>query len=224
MATFLFAYCPQTLYGTGCNDTACSLIHDATYCDICGVICDPASSYDTHITSQKHLRRVAQSNWLHCSLCGVTVQGQHIWDSHVKGRLHLKTAKRHHIVDPSSVQPSVPPSEGSSGVKHCETCNAHYHEVNWQAHLSSRMHHRLEQHYAFRGALERANKDQHGVRVSHGESGVDFGIIGIAQASSGLQERLLITTDKETSTAIVSAILIGGKSAKNHGYVIQNVL
>ncbi|RPD55533.1 P-loop containing nucleoside triphosphate hydrolase protein [Lentinus tigrinus ALCF2SS1-7] len=218
-STFLFAYCPQTLYGAGCSDPTCSLIHDAKYCDVCGVICQPAATYSTHISSQSHIKRVSNTRWLHCPICRVSVIGQHIWDSHVNGRLHLKTAKSR-SVDPKLVQPTEPPLV-TPGMRRCETCNVHIPDHNWTSHLSSRAHRNLEQHAAFRAAFELASHDKHGVSVSHAESGLDFGIVEVAEASRGLQGRLAISTDDHTSTTVVSANFIRSKSGNKHTFRVD---
>ena len=68
-----------------------------------------------------------------------------------------------------------------------------------------------------KSAFTRASQDRQGVNVSHAESGLDFGIVPLAEAKKGVQSELLVSTDNDASVTLVSADVIsaGGASSKN---------
>ncbi|KAI1789429.1 P-loop containing nucleoside triphosphate hydrolase protein [Ganoderma leucocontextum] len=186
MAQVLFAYCPQTLYGAGCADPACTLVHDARWCKLCAVICEPASSYDKHLDSTQHKKALERPSWVHCPLCKVSVIDRpEVWDIHIAGRPHRQRALQQHI-EPDS---------------RCDFCNIVLDITAWESHMRV-------QHAAYRVAFVRASQDREGVNVSHAEAGLDFGIVGLAAAKKGVQSDLLVSTDNHVSVTLVSADVV----------------
>lgn len=217
MTQALFAYCPQSLYGTGCADPSCTLAHDAKYCQLCAIICEPASSYDSHLDTPKHKKALEQRpSWSHCALCNVSLPDKpNIWRGHITGRPHRQHAARRGI-NPDSVQPTSPP-EDSARLKRCACCDIILDLAAWDSHVGGRPHKIREQHAAFRSAFTRASQDREGVNVSHAEAGLDFGIVDLASAKKGVQSEFLVSTDSDASVTLVSAEVItaGGASSKN---------
>lgn len=75
-------YCSNVLYGGGCNDPSCLGNHDVSLCELCVLICSPASNYASHIRPWKHLEnaakaappsRVVTGQLIRCAPCSVTV-------------------------------------------------------------------------------------------------------------------------------------------------------
>ena len=91
-------FCPDTLYGKGCNDPSCVGNHDVRICELCVVICSPASKYDTHILTKTHRGREKNAPALaaplpkgnrRCTVCSVNVTaGDFTWKTHLAGESH----------------------------------------------------------------------------------------------------------------------------------------
>lgn len=217
MTQALFTYCPQSLYGTGCTDPACTLVHDAKYCQLCAVICQPASSYGSHLESPQHKKVLERPSWIHCPLCNVSLPDQPTtWQAHVTGRPHKQRATRQGI-EPNSIQPTSPPAD-STRLKHCDFCDITVDINAWDSHVAGRLHKIQKQHAAFRAAFARASQDREGVNVSHAEEGLDFGIVDLVRAKKGVQSEFLVSTDNAASITLVSTDVIpaSGVSLKRH--------
>ncbi|KAH9948070.1 P-loop containing nucleoside triphosphate hydrolase protein, partial [Amylocystis lapponica] len=74
----------------------------------------------------------------------------------------------------------------------------------WTAHLKVQQHLRLEQYTAYKVAFEQAERDKKGVTVSHGDDGVDFGVLEVAVSECGVHLSLVVrTTDLSSRTSIL---------------------
>ncbi|PIL27838.1 hypothetical protein GSI_10992 [Ganoderma sinense ZZ0214-1] len=91
-------YCPNVLYGGGCNDSSCLGNHDVCLCELCVLICSPASNFASHIRSWKHLEnaskaappsRVISGELIRCPPCSVTVSSTQ-WGTHITGDSHRR--------------------------------------------------------------------------------------------------------------------------------------
>jgi helicase MOV-10 len=69
--------------------------------------------------------------------------------------------------------------------------------------MNGARHHRREQFQAFKSAFEEAEKDRHGVTLSHKE-GVDFGIVDLADAQRGVQKTVVLKTIVPSSRTRIS--------------------
>ncbi len=207
MTQALFAYCPQSLYGTGCTDRACTLVHDAKYCQLCAVICEPASSYNDHVDSIQHKKSLERPCWVHCPICNISVTDRpEVWGVHIAGRPHRQHAIRNGV-EPDSVRPISPPANAAR-LKRCDLCNIVLDITAWESHSAGRWHRIHEQHAAYKAAFVRASQDREGVSVSHAGDGVDFGIVTLPVAKKGVQSEFLVSTDGGASVTLVSADVI----------------
>ena len=209
MTQALFTYCPQSLYGTGCTDPACTLVHDAKYCQLCAAICEPASSFNNHLNSTQHTKSLERPYWVHCPVCNISETNKpDVWDIHAAGRPH-KQAATQRGVQPDSVRPTSPPTD-SPLLKRCDLCNITLHIIAWDSHIAGRRHKLQEQHMAYRSAFVRASQDRDGINVSHAEDGLDFGIVDSAAAKKGVQSELLVSTENGAPVTLVSTDVISG--------------
>ncbi|KAI0747145.1 P-loop containing nucleoside triphosphate hydrolase protein [Daedaleopsis nitida] len=152
-------YCPSTLYGGGCDDKSCKHQHDVRICELCVVICSPASNFDSHIQGRQHLGRLRDA--------GATAR----------------------------------PVNGHS--RRCIVCSLTLPESTWTSHLASEDHRKHQRLATLRAAYEQSEVNKHGVSVSHAETGVDFGVISLAQASEGTVVELTVSTQSPQTTSIV---------------------
>ncbi len=213
----LFAYCPQALYGDGCTDSTCPLIHDAKYCRPCGVLCSPASTYKTHISSPAHDKVLArQVIWRHCPVCDIVITaGVDVWALHIAGRRHRNNATRVGV-KPASVTSTVPPKHAPA-LMLCEACDLTINVYAWETHVNGRQHQVHERHAKFRHAFEQAARDRDDVKVSHGESGLDFGVISLDTATSGLHGILSLSAIGSDPITLLSVEIFSQNRSQNAG-------
>ncbi|TBU29435.1 P-loop containing nucleoside triphosphate hydrolase protein [Dichomitus squalens] len=91
-------FCPNILYGGGpCEDASCLGEHDVRLCELCVVICSPASNYDSHIRGRQHLANTAKvaplpfvkAQSVRCPPCAMVVNATE-WTAHISGESHRK--------------------------------------------------------------------------------------------------------------------------------------
>ncbi|KAI0691004.1 P-loop containing nucleoside triphosphate hydrolase protein [Cerioporus squamosus] len=201
MPQVLFAYCPQALYGSGCSDSSCPLLHDAKYCKLCAVICEPASAYEGHLQSSAHTKKsTRKALWQYCTLCRIPITAE-VWSIHVAGRKHHRHAASRGI-DPNAVEPTDPPRNEPS-LRYCEHCDLTLNLESWAAHTNGANHRTQEKHAAFQTAFEQATRHRDGVYVSHVD-GLDFGVVSIDAARQGLGAHILVETEDATPVSVTS--------------------
>ncbi|KAH9930512.1 uncharacterized protein BXZ73DRAFT_101882 [Epithele typhae] len=64
MATLQKDFCPNVLYGPGCQDSSCELEHDARLCEVCVAVCSPESRWAVHERGPRHQANVEQTSQL----------------------------------------------------------------------------------------------------------------------------------------------------------------
>ncbi|TFK80574.1 P-loop containing nucleoside triphosphate hydrolase protein [Polyporus arcularius HHB13444] len=92
-------FCPDVLYGTGCSDTSCIAEHDVILCELCIVVCSPASNYDSHIRGQSHRTnlqlattlpgRLGAEDLRRCTVCSFNIP-MDAWGIHLAAPAHKK--------------------------------------------------------------------------------------------------------------------------------------
>lgn len=91
-------FCPGTLYGGGCDDPSCGYEHDVRICDLCVVVCSPASNYKSHVEGRQHLAKLQASlaptrpvnqSARRCTVCSRIVS-ESAWASHLASEDHKK--------------------------------------------------------------------------------------------------------------------------------------
>ncbi|OBZ77616.1 putative helicase MOV-10 [Grifola frondosa] len=191
--------CPQ-LRSTGvCLDQSCTYNHNLKICTLCGVVCINADAFEAHIQGKKHQKALLgrlDHTPLHCSVCHRDILAYQ-WQAHVAGKSHL-LASRNEGIPAADVEPedvSISP-----GHTLCTLCQRSVPILYWAAHLASRSHRRKEIFTSYKRAFEEAEKDKHGVTVSHGDAtGLDFGIVEAPDAGRGIRGYLLIRTTVPSS-------------------------
>lgn len=207
-------FCPEVLYSGGCTALPdCALKHDVRFCEVCGVICAPASNYAAHIRGQQHRQRTSTLNepasyHFTCSLCNVNVLGQVNWFQHIAGVTHRAFAvsqKRSPLVLP--LDPSL-----TNGQARCLLCKRIILSENVKTHLRSMQHRQMEQFAAYRSSFELAERNKRGVKVSHEDAGIDFGIVEMVEARRGIQVNIQVTMNTPSGSIIISSAKAYGLS------------
>jgi helicase MOV-10 len=175
--------CPQKLLTDACADVACTRLHDFAICSPCGVVAIPALGLGSHMQSATHGRRAINrsSTIFRCSLCEISVQSLPGWQSHVSGRPHVRKANQ------EALSPHVTPEVdlGRQGYVYCTNCDIHVPKRDWQNHESNKAHLRRSRLRSFMAAFERTQDDQGGLKLSHRDGGVDFGVINPGEIGQG---------------------------------------
>lgn len=91
---------------------------------------------------------------------------------------------------PADLQPEGAPV--LPGHVRCELCDVVVGDDLWASHVAKPAHKRRENLVAYKSAFDEAAKDKHGVTVSHGEYGVDFGIVEVQDAERGVSVELKV--------------------------------
>ncbi|PCH44786.1 nucleoside triphosphate hydrolase protein [Wolfiporia cocos MD-104 SS10] len=185
-------FCPGVLYSGKCQETNCTLQHDAKLCELCGVICTPVSIYNSHIKGKPHRDILAaNSSWLRCPLCDIRVNSEVVWRSHVSGAGHRKAAAER------SMSADVQPVGGKyvpDNAKRCVLCQRNIPRESWTSHVGGQDHKRHEYNAAYKAAYEQAANDKEGVTVSYSEGVIDFGVLSAEQGRVGLHKEVIIRT------------------------------
>lgn len=79
-------------------------------------------------------------------------------------------------------------------------------------HLRSAQHRQMEQYAAYRSSFELAERNKRGVRVSHEEGGIDFGVVEMAETRRGIQISLKLTMETPSGSIIVASAKAYGLS------------
>ena len=68
-------------------------IHHNLHCDVCNTTCRSPKEIETHLASQKHLKKV-NGNPLHCSTCNITCRGHKELEKHNQTSKHNKNLSK----------------------------------------------------------------------------------------------------------------------------------
>ena len=219
MSQVLFSYCPQALYGGGCTDSGCTLTHDAKYCQICAVICEPAAAYESHCATNAHLKLRNRPRWLHCPICNVSLPTPESWTAHTNGRPHQRRASQQGL-NADLVKPVDPPHD-SPQLRYCELCSLRLAPDAWVAHMGGKSHRRREQHALFSASIRGGTQEQEGVSVSH-EDGLDFGIVSPTAAKDGVEAKIVIDSRSFSPIFEASTTMFSGVTDKVKGKDIKS--
>ncbi len=200
--------CHHLLYNGACHAHACPLNHDFKYCAICAVVCSPVI-FSSHENGRQHRVNLAarpDSSWLVCSVCDVRVSGERCWYQHVSGAAHRTKAQT------KGLKPTVLPRQAEVLDSYrCFTCTRVVHVNDWLTHLKSGLHKRLQNVAYKRLNIQQAAREQDGATVSHGEKGVDFGVVTRAVAQRGIQ------VDVTVKSASFGTSLVRADTYANNG-------
>lgn len=189
--------CPQLQSKGACGDQLCKFNHDVKLCGDCDILCTSAASYRSHLAGKKHRSRVlGSSTLLRCQLCNVEVNGTIVWKQHIAGGSHQREAARQGV--PAEVEPAGP--DDANGRTYCMVCERHVVQRHWSTHLEGTLHRDKERLAAYKTALVEAEKDKHGVTVS---KSLDFGIVSMADAQSGVSVKFDVETSVHASRVMV---------------------
>ncbi|KAI0075957.1 P-loop containing nucleoside triphosphate hydrolase protein [Panus rudis PR-1116 ss-1] len=166
----------------------CQFRHDVLICSPCGAICMTNLNYQAHLRGKRHRKNTTGGGRVfQCTVCTLNVtEGQ--WEEHVGGEKHAGQAFLRGL-DPD-VEPA--PAALHRDEKLCTICDRIIQLGNWGSHIQGRSHMKMKRLVAFRSAFEEAEQNKHGVVVSHEEGGVDFGIVELDNAKSGVTSDLTI--------------------------------
>jgi helicase MOV-10 len=200
--------CPQL------QSTGVCIVH---ICEPCGMVLIGDIAYRSHLTGQKHPKRIermagranAEAQILYeCPVCKCPVPSS-VWPQHIKGKRHISAARSSGV--PAEVNESD--LQIQPGFKLCELCNITVLESAWPSHLAGRSHTRSERFVAYKAGHAEATKDKHGVMVSSPD-GVDFDIVEVAAATSGVVKELeVVLTAPTAKINIVSSKWSSSSSA-----------
>ncbi|KAI0027031.1 P-loop containing nucleoside triphosphate hydrolase protein [Vararia minispora EC-137] len=202
-----------TLQSTGaCDDASCPYIHDLFFCDICGMSWAIEQIYKAHLVSRLHQRKVSGAGGnFYCPVCDMRISGSKNWTQHLCGRRHCRNASKQGI-DPAHVEPEVPPQPKND--IHCHVCNFDVRAHQWNAHVKQAKHKSREAFVSLKAVLDDAAKDRNGVTVSHGEVGIDFGVVEVAEAAASVRTSVALKiTDPNTKIRLVEARLASPSTA-----------
>ena len=122
-----------------------------------------------------------------CDICVVICSPAANFDSHIRSWKHLENEAK---AAPPRANPYLIP---------CAPCKATISAAQWDAHLANESHRRHQELATLRAAYELAESDKQGVTVSHLDTGIDFGAIGVDQASAGARLKICLSSDKHVT-------------------------
>ena len=128
-----------------------------------------------------------------CELCVVVCSPAASFDAHIQGRQHLSKLKE---ADASS-------RPANDRARRCIVCSLTLSESAWTSHLASESHQKHQQLATLRAAYENSETNQHGVKISHADTGVDFGVVSLTKASEGVRAEVTISTESARDVAVV---------------------
>lgn len=137
-----------------------------------------------------------------CDLCGVLVSSDAAFASHLLGRKHAKKLARPSAAD------IHPPS-----TIYCHLCDINVPEGAFRNHETGRRHFNKQRFYAFKSVFEEAEKDKHGITVSHLE-GIDFGVVEVDDAKQGTGITLLVNTSIPLSRTKIAELNLSSASSR----------
>ncbi|KAL4247242.1 DNA2/NAM7 helicase family protein [Abortiporus biennis] len=181
--------CPELLAKGVCETPGCRKKHDVHICRDCGVVSESTHNYHQHLAGRSHRRKVAGLNGpFFCKACSISVQCRENWVGHVNGRRH-RTNCAHVDIDVNAPPEEVVDVEGHI---YCNVCRAFVLERNWARHPSTPIHQRKTRFAKLEAAFADAAKDKHGISVSHHPDGLDFGVVAVEDAGSGIDRQLTV--------------------------------
>ncbi|KAH9948060.1 P-loop containing nucleoside triphosphate hydrolase protein [Amylocystis lapponica] len=201
-------FCPHLLYTGNCAVFGCHLCHDVKFCELCSYICYPATSFDFHTRGNQHIDNTRQaalaSAATKCSLCNVIISDDRLWFQHLAGIPHRDIAAR------NGVNPNIPPQVPTTipdGFTRCALCKEVVVHFLWSSHLISPRHLQVQQLLSYKTAFGQAERDKMGVTLSHGDTGIDFGIVELSISSErGIRTSVAVrTTDPSSRISILHA-------------------
>lgn len=210
--------CPDQLFTGSCTTSQCPLRHDARFCELCVVVCCPAFMYSTHVSGKQHRTKAAKGGNITvlCPLCNTRLSGQATWLQHVDSADHC--AKAQATGKSASVHPRDPANPNAI---FCLICKRSI-QTAWAKHLRSDVHQRLQRNAQYRSQYEQAELGQQGVVMSHGDGGLDLGIVSAEGAKAGLQRQLTVTLDASAPTmSIVGVDVFPGVVNKSSSYAVR---
>ncbi|THH18849.1 hypothetical protein EW146_g2196 [Bondarzewia mesenterica] len=171
-------------------------------CELCRRLFTDAHAYKFHVQGKDHKKRAkGAGKVLWCRLCDRVIMGMHFWEMHMKGKPHASVARRLGVT-PTDVQPEEAPA--FPGGVCCDLCDFFVKEKSWTAHANTARHKSGERFAAYKIALNEASEDKQGVVVSHGELGVNFGVLEVSEAGRGVRVELVVHTTAPTSSIKIS--------------------
>lgn len=178
----MVAICTDILINGACTKAVCGDKHDVQICRHCGVVCYSTRMYEAHLGGQRHKNRISGINDnVHCSICDTNLSKSN-WEGHIHGKRHVRLASQ------QGVRLDVEPEEATTlpGFIYCPVCKSDVQEGMWNSHTSSRAHARKILFTHYEAAFEEAEKNKHGVTISHDHDGIDFGIAEVKCAELGV--------------------------------------
>ncbi|KAI9061625.1 P-loop containing nucleoside triphosphate hydrolase protein [Trametes sanguinea] len=194
--------CPNQLFAGGCSQPNCPLLHHARFCDICSIVCVPATLWSSHISGRQHRARAAtgSSTVVLCPICKVRLPGETTWLEHISSTAHQNAAQA------ARVSPSVCPRDPAHPSNNfCLVCRRSIPTSSWAAHLRADGHQKAQRNALYRARFEQAERDRGGVSVAH-EDGLDFGIVSVDEARQGLKRRIAVNLAPDASRVLITKV------------------
>ena len=202
--------CPHLQSSGTCAVESCPFNHDVIFCEPCQRIFTSARIYEAHSRGKKHLKVISGvSTSFHCPACGVNVSGMHCWEQHINGRLHRSRTEG--VGASVDVQPEE--AHALPGQTRCQLCDVNVNSRHWTSHVTKPSHKRREQFVAYKSAFDEASKDKHGVTISHGDSGIDFGIVELQDAEGGVRVELKIQMTSPSTRIKITGLKLASTSS-----------
>ncbi|KAI0824891.1 P-loop containing nucleoside triphosphate hydrolase protein [Trametes gibbosa] len=200
MAADIERICPAQLFAGGCSTSNCPLLHHARYCELCSLICVPASLWTVHINGRRHTASAARGGGtlVVCSICNVRLSGETTWLEHVSSTSHRTTAReRQTSAEVCPRDPSRPETHN-----YCIVCRRPIEISSWNSHLQGIGHQRAQSSALYRARFEQAERNQRGVSISLPD-GVDFGVVSLAECRQGIEKQVVISLDDSERAIVV---------------------
>lgn len=149
-----------------------------------------------------------------CDFCNVVCTSAATYSSHLRGKKHRKNLR---VAELRASQPELTAddNEAPPGFRLCDLCDAIIPEETWVRHMNGVRHRNKERFFAFKSVTQEAERDKHGVTVSH-QDGIDFGIIELRDAQRGAEVTLTLKTTVPSSH--ISVLETNLFSASSRGY------
>ncbi|KAI0062690.1 P-loop containing nucleoside triphosphate hydrolase protein [Artomyces pyxidatus] len=195
--------CPRFLSSGSCQVEWCGFRHDVTSCEPCQLLLDSPAAYAAHLYTKKHTNKVSGKSALyHCPACDVTLNGTQTWGTHIQGKRHIARARAAtEAAAATGTRPNVGPARLPvlQGQRRCELCDLIVSTDSWAWHITQRGHRSKEDYVSSKRAVEDASRDRNGVVISHGEGGLDFGVVEASDAWNGVSLAITVKTTAPTS-------------------------
>lgn len=133
----------------------------------------------------------------------------HCWEQHINGRPHRSRTEG--VGASVDVQPEE--AHALPGQTRCQLCDVNVNSRHWTSHVTKPSHKRREQFVAYKSAFDEASKDKHGVTISHGDSGIDFGIVELQDAEGGVRVELKIQMTSPSTRIKITGLKLASTSS-----------